>query len=172
MGCDPTNDLDCAITDMDIGPHGSTFSSTFTRGLWFQAPVSFTIKELRVPTDVGTEPQNIQVVKFLGGPPPNWSTTTTNHQTLALHQNVAGTNFIVVNIPVQAGDYIGILGARGTTSMKNSYAQTPSYSTQIFGSPVTISRLIYQANLGTTPAGALANDASAGYGRVELRYGP
>jgi hypothetical protein len=173
MGCNVNNDADCAITDLDIGPYGSTYTSgSGTRGYWFQAPVSFTIKELRVPTDVGTGPQNIQVVKFLGGPPPDYSASTTNHQTLALHQNVPGTNYIVVNIPVQAGDYIGILGARGTTSLANSYAQSSTYATFISGQPVTLKRLIYQANLFTTAAGPLSNENGGNYSRIEMKYGP
>ncbi|HZO12921.1 MAG TPA: hypothetical protein VFB62_06675, partial [Polyangiaceae bacterium] len=172
-GCNLNNDPDCATFDLDIGPYGSTYSSSSgTRGYWFQAPVTFTIKELRVPIDVGTAAQNIQVVRFNSGPPPDYSASTTNHTTLGLFQNVPGTSYIVVNIPVMAGDYIGILGARGTTTLSNSYAATSTYSTLIFNQPVVLHRLVYQANLYTTPAGALSNENGGSYSRIELRYGP
>jgi hypothetical protein len=171
--CNINNDADCALFDLDIGPHGSIYSSSSsTRGYWFQAPVSFTIKELRVPLEVGTDPQNIQVVKFLAGPPPDYSASTTNHQTLALFQASPGTGYIPVNIQVLAGDYIGILGARGTTTMNNSYATSFSYSTLILNTPVVLHRLVYQFNLFTTPAGALSNENAGSYARIEMRYGP
>ena len=149
-------------------------SSTPTRSAsyWFTAPTSFTIKELRVPTDVGTDPQNIQVVRFNGGVPPNYPGTTTNHQTLAYHQAVPGTNYIVVNISVNNGDVIGILGARGTTTMKNSYGTGNPYNTTLFNYPIALQRLVYQANLHNTQAGALSTEVGGSYSRVEMKYGP
>ncbi len=173
MGCDENNDVDCGIADLDIGPFGSTYSSSAaTRGYWFTAPTSFTIKELRVPTDVGTDPQNIQVVRFNGGVPPNYPGATTNHQTLAYHKAVPGTNYIVVNISVNNGDVIGILGARGTTTMKNSYGNGNPYNTTLFNYPIALQRLVYQANVHNTQAGALSTEAGGSYSRIEMKYGP
>jgi hypothetical protein len=171
--CNDLNDSDCAITDLDIGPFSTDYSSSSaTRGYWFTAPVGFTIKELRVPTDVGTEPQNIQVVKFTNGPPPSFPTDTTSFQTLAYHKGVPGTAYIPVSIVVQSGDVIGILGARGTTTLHNSYSPSNPYSTKVFNQPMLLTRLVYQANVYSTPAGPLSTEAGGSFARIELRYGP
>ncbi|MBW2456706.1 MAG: hypothetical protein JRI68_19475 [Deltaproteobacteria bacterium] len=171
-GCTVNNDADCAITDLDIGTYGSTYSdSNGTRGYWFTAPTNFTIKELRVPTDVGSDPQNIQVVRFTSGPPPAYSQTTTAFQTLGYWAGVPGTNWIQTNIVVQSGDIIGILGARGTSTMNNSYSATYPYSTTIFGQPLSLARLLYQGNINSAQAGPLST-GSSNYARVEMRYGP
>ena len=172
--CTPQNDTDCAIQTLDIGTFNHDYSSSSsTRGYWYQAPVAHTIKALRVPTDVGTLGQNIQVVRFNGGPPPNYSQTTTNFTTLAYHQNTApGNTWIQVNIPVQAGQYIGILGARGTTTLHNSYGNGNPYNTTILGHPVALQRLVYQQNLYTTQAGPLSTETGGSYSRVEMQYSP
>ncbi|MBW2457925.1 MAG: hypothetical protein JRI68_25695 [Deltaproteobacteria bacterium] len=172
-GCTPSNDTDCAIQTLDVGPHGSNYSSSSsTRGYWYQAPVAHTIKELRVPTEVGTLGQNIQVVRFNSGAPPNFSSSTTDFVTLAYHQNVPGSNWIAVNIPVQAGQWIGILGARGTTTMNNSYGSGNPYNTTMLGHPVALNRLVYQANVYTTQAGPLSAETGGSYCRIEMRYSP
>ncbi len=142
------------------------------RGYWYQAPVAHTIKDLRVPTDVGTLGQNIQVVRFNSGPPPNFSASTTDFVTLAYLQNVPGTNWIAVNIPVQAGQWIGILGARGTTTLHSSYGVGNPYSTTILGHPVDLQRLVYQANVYSTQAGPLSTETGGSYSRIEMRYSP
>lgn len=171
--CTISNDSDCVLVTLDVGPFASSYnSSTATRGYWFTAPVSFTIKELRVPTDVGTTVQNIQVVKFTGGPPPNFASSTTAHTTLHYSTTTTGSNWVTVNIPVAAGETVGILGARGTSTMSSSYGATTPYATTIFSQPVNLHRLVYQANVRTTPAGALSNEPSGAIGRVEMRYGP
>ncbi len=170
-GCTPSNDQDCAIVELDIGPFGSNFTGTgMTRGYWFQAPVAFTIKGLRVPTDVGTLVQNIQVVRFNSGAPT--TSPTTDFTTLHLSQNVPGTNWIAVTIPIQAGQWIGVLGARGTTTMNNSYGTSTTYNTFILSHAVTIGRMYYQGNLYSTPAGPLAIENSGTYSRIEMQYSP
>jgi len=173
--CNATNDTDCAITDLDVGAQNSIFPSTSTRGFWFTAPTSFTIQELRVPLEVGTQSpnnQNIQVVKFTNGPPPAFSANTTSFTTLFYTNSDTSNNFIPVNIPIQAGDIIGILGARGTTQMRNSYGMGNPYNTTIAGQPVVLTRLIYQANLNSGQAGPLSSETGGSYSRVEVRYSP
>jgi len=158
--------------DLDVGPFGSDYAQPAqTRGYWFTAPVAFTITALRVPTDVGTEVQNIEVVRFNSAIPiyPTW---TTDFVSLAYFQGVAGTSYVAVNIPVQAGDVIGVLGARGTATMHSSYGTTNTYASAIFGQPVTLNRLRMDANLNTAQATQLATDTTTTwyYGRVELKY--
>jgi hypothetical protein len=176
--CDPTTNpykwtqiTGCTTMTLDVGKHSSTYSSSNTRGFWFVAPVKFAIVGLRVPTDVGTEVQNVQVVKF-AATPPAYSASTTNHTTLAYHKGVAGSNWIKVNIPIAKGDIIGILGARGTTTMKNSYGSGNPYSTKISNVAVNLTRLIYQANLYSAKAGALSTESGGSYCRIEVQYQP
>jgi hypothetical protein len=177
--CDPTTSktswtqiAGCTSMDLDVGKYKNTYSSSSsTRGFWFTAPVAFTIIGLRVPTDVGTEVQNVEVLKFTAAPP-IFPSSTTSFTSLAYHKGVAGTGYITVNIAISKGDIIGILGARGTTSMKNSYAQTPTYATTISGQSATLARLILQANLNTAKATAVSHEPTSSYSRVEVRYKP
>ena len=165
------NDPECAVQFLDVGPYSTTYSSgSGTRGYWFTAPVSFTIQGLRVPTDVGTDPQNVQVVLFPGGAPPAYPANTTNHVTLAYHKAVPGTDWINMNIAVSKGEVIGILGARGTTTMNNSYGSS-GYASMLNGQPVQLNRLIYQANLHNAAAGALSGN-TGNIARVEMKYTP
>jgi len=85
---------------------------------------------------------------------------------------VAGTNYISCSIPIKSGQHIGILGARGTSTMYNSYAATNTYATQISGKPVTLRRLYYQSSLYASPATTVATETSYPFGRVEVRYTP
>ncbi len=155
---------------LDVGVFSSDYQDvTRTRGYWFTAPVAFTITGLRVPTDVGTEVQNVEVVR-LAAVPPTYSTVTNTFTSLGRFVNVAGTDFIPVNIAVAAGDVIGILGARGTTTMHNSYGAANTYDTFIKGSAVTIQRLGMQHNLNSTPAMDLWTEATNPVSRVEMYY--
>ncbi len=156
--------------ELDIDTHDALYTDVAgTRGFHFTAPVSFTIIGLRVPTDVNPGGQNIEVVRF-NSPVPTWSTTTNDFTSLAYFTDVASDGFITTHIPIQAGDIIGILGARGDTTMRNSYGATNTYNTTISGQAVTLYRLIFQDNLNTTQAYDLANDTLSYYGRVEMQY--
>lgn len=159
-----------ADPQLDVGTFGSNFqATTLTRGYWFTAPVAFTITGLRVPTDVGTDVQNIEVVR-LAAAPPSYSTVTNTFTSLGRFVNVIGTDFIAVNIPVAAGNIIGILGARGTTTMNNSYGTTNTYATTIAGTAVTLQRLGMQYNLNSTPAKDLWTESVNPVSRIEMYY--
>ncbi len=171
--CNANNDPDCAILELNIGPHNSVFANANSpRGYYFQAPVGMTIHELRVPVEAGTAVQNVQVVRFNSGPPPNYPQGTGNFVTLAYYNQVPGTGWIQVNISVQAGQTIGVIGARGTSTLSNSYAATNSYSTTIFGQPTTLYRLIALTNISASQITNLYGHTQNPYGRIELRYGP
>ena len=155
------------VQDLDVGPFKSKFSSNLTRGFWFQAPTAFTIVALRVPVDVGLEVQHIQVMRFYSQPP-NFSGSTTAFVTLGYY-HVSGANYVNVNISVSPGQYIGILGARGASTMNNSYGSGP-YSSKIKGSPVTLTRLLIQSSIASSPAGPVSSEPNGNIGRVEVRY--
>jgi hypothetical protein len=159
-----------AAEELDIGPYGETYSDTTrTRGYWFVAPLDFTITGLRVPTDVGPGPQNIEVLR-LNVTPPGWPSDTTDFTSLGYWRDVDSADFIATNIPVAAGDIIGVLGARGTSTMNNSYAQANTYATSIGGQPVTIKRFLTQYNLYNTQAVSVSTEEVLAYSRVEMQY--
>jgi len=176
--CDPTKSktswtkvAGCTHMDLDVGKHKSTFSSSMTRGFWFTAPVSFSIVGVRVPKDVGTGVQNVEVLRFTGAVT-KWPTQGTNFTSLHYSKGVAGTNWINVKIPVKKGDIIGLLGSRGTTTQKNSYGSGNPYKSSIANKPVNLQRLVYQANLYKFKATKVATETSGSYSRVEMRYVP
>ncbi len=154
-----------------VGTQSSNYQAAQTRGYHFTAPVDMTITELMVPTTVTQGPQYIQVVKFAGYPVvyPNAS----QHTTLAYIANAPYGVPQSVNIPVQAGDEIGIIGATNSsgTTMSNSYGQSLVPSS-INGIPVTLTRLVYQSPLvsGQAPTGTISMEVSANIARVEMKY--
>jgi hypothetical protein len=155
-----------AQNSMQLPAHGSVYSGN-TRGYWFVAPTDFIISGLRVPADAGTASQNIQLMKF-AATPPAWAATTTNYATLGHWTGIANGTIVNTNILVNQGDIIGIFGVSGNS---NSYATpTGPYTSSILGSPVTLTRLIYQGTISSAPAGAVAQEATAAIGRVELYY--
>lgn len=158
-------------TMMALPAYGSTYTAAQTRGYWFQAPTSFTITGLRVPTDVGTGDQWMQVIRTTTAPPAYSASTTGT--TLAYIQGVAGTSTVSVSISVTTGDFICILGGRAasSTTLSMSYA-TPAgpYNTTIAGQAVTITRLVYQASIQGGAAGAISSESSGSLARVEMYY--
>ncbi|MBL7766737.1 MAG: DUF2341 domain-containing protein [Chitinophagaceae bacterium] len=137
------------------------------RGYWFTAPTDFIITNVHVPTTASSGNQSIAVVKFTGNvPPPLYSATTNAFTTAFLTQNDPTPGPIAVNIPVTAGEVIGILGYRGTT---NSYAATPT-STTIAGFSVPLARMGMQFTLTTTAPQQLWTEAAGSISRVEFDY--
>jgi len=120
---------------------------------------------VRVPTDQSTLAQQIDVVRFTNGPPTG--VKTNDFDRLACYRGVTGSNVIQTDIDVQAGDIIGILGARGTSTMYNSYGT--AYPTEINGWPTTLTRMVYDGYLHNTLAKDLWTQSSY-YGRVEMWY--
>ncbi len=144
-------------------------TSVFTgnsRGYYFTAPTSFVITGVRVPTDASSGNSNIAIVKFIGNvAPPLFSAVTNSFNILYLTQNnTSGTGTIAVNIPVYAGEVIGVLGDRAGA---NSYAPAPS--NQTLGSfSVTLTRMGMQFPLATTSPTDIFSEASGSISRVEL----
>lgn len=152
---------------LDVGSQTGTFTGN-TRGYWFTAPTEFVINGIRVPTDANTGSQSVEIVRFTS-PPPVFSATTNDFVSLFSAKNVDSTDFIATgDILVNTGDYIGVLGSRG--SGVNSYQAGPYASSGFLGNSVTLTRLGMQANLGTNPAGNLFQEPSGSIGRVELSY--
>lgn len=151
-------------TAVAIGSQTSTFSGS-VRGYYFQSPSNFTITALWVPTDASTGTSNIAVVRFNSGPPPAFSSTT-NDFTLLGYWPQATDDSIYVCIPVQAGDYIGVLGNRGDV---NSYLSTPT-STIIDGNSVNLMRCGMQFPLSSTAPQDLWTESGNPISRVFFSY--
>jgi gliding motility-associated-like protein len=154
-------------TLMPIGPQAATFSS-MVRGYYFTAPANFTICGLYIPTDASTASQNVEVVRFTNGAPPAFAATTNSFVSLFYQANYVPNTIIPCNIPVNAGDIIGIYGARGA-GMVNSYNGI-QHATNILGFPVTLYRSGMQANLSTQQMANIWSEINGRIGRIEMYY--
>jgi len=120
-----------------------------------------------VPDEQATGIQSVEVF-ILAAPPPVWSATGSGGSVFySAGQPSAG--ILTTNITVNSGDYVCILGACGTTTMRNSYGASP-FPTSIGGMPVTISRFLTQNNIYTAPAPNYSQEAGGSVGRVEMYY--
>ena len=143
-----------------------TFSGN-VRGYWFTAPTCFTITGADVPTEASSGNQSIAIVRFHGDtPPPAYSATTDAFTTLFLVQDGSATGIFPMNIQVEAGDVIGVLGCRGNVVSYSSSGNT----TTIEGNTVTLTRMGMQFNLQTTVPTQLWTEAASNIGRVNLYY--
>lgn len=153
--------------DMLALPDHQTTYSTDVRGYWFTAPVAFTITGVGVPTDASSGAQTIEIVR-LNAAPPHYPTMT--NDLTSLFRVVGDTSFelIPVNITVEAGDIIGVLGYRDST---NSYGWNGFYS-DIFGIPVQLNRFGMQYNLNTDAAHDVWQEDGGYISRIYLQYAP
>ncbi|HRZ50312.1 MAG TPA: hypothetical protein P5338_13050, partial [Bacteroidales bacterium] len=160
-----------APSSLYTGTQSSNYAAAQTRGFHFTAPVDMIITELMVPNTVTAGTQYIQVVKFSGYPVvyPGGSPFTT----LATITNAPFNVPQPVNIVIQTGDEIGIIGGSNSsgTTMNMSYgaSQVPS---SIGGIPVVLTRLVYQSPLVSGPAasGTIGLEVSASIGRIDMKY--
>jgi hypothetical protein len=154
-----------------IPPFVSTFSGQLTRGFWFQSPVACIITGVRVPDE---SLQGVQCVEIdrLATAPPAYPGTIAPTQ-LFFANNQPSANILPTNILVNAGDFIGVLGACGTATMNNSYGATGAFNSTILGQPVVLTRFLTQFNLSTTSGNQLCSSEVAGsFGRVEVYVSP
>ncbi|MBN2725207.1 MAG: hypothetical protein JXR95_14170, partial [Deltaproteobacteria bacterium] len=152
---------------LDVATQSSIYTS-MARGYYFQAPVDLYILGLRVPPEAGTEDQNIHLIKFNSGPPPTFSSTTSDFTTLAYSSTIPGDEWFTVGVYIEAGTWVGVLGTRGSSDA-NSYGPTP-YTTSFGSYSVTITRLLYQGSIDGGPATEVSNEPSGNIGRVEMKY--
>lgn len=157
-----------AQTVIPMPPHDDDYS-TYARGFWFIAPVSFTITGLRVPLAAGTGLQYIHVMECHDAFPVP-TAGSTNFTTLTYISGAPNGVIQAVNIQVQAGDTIGIMGTAGQA---NSYSADAIHTSTIGGLPVYLTRFGYQGDIDTGPApeywGETAN-TSGKIGIVEVYY--
>jgi len=155
-------------TPISVGTQINTFTSMI-RGYHFTAPTSFTICGLYIPPDANpTGTQTIRVVRFTAGPPPAFAATTNSFIQLFTITNAPATQVVPCNIPVAAGEIIGVYGARGANCV-NSYGPT-NFVTSINGFNTTLQR----SGMQSCPAGtgaAMANiwsEVNYNIGRISM----
>ncbi len=120
-------------------------SARHTRGFYFQAPVAFTIVGLRVPDEKNFGKQNVAVYLMRSKPPayPN----TGKNLYVFYKAGVPSSTIIPCNINVQAGQWVGFLGACGDATILHNSRGTPKFPSNVLGKPITLYRFIAQQNL-------------------------
>lgn len=156
-----------AQTQVPIGPQSSSFTS-WVRGYFFTAPVNFTICGIYVPPDMSTAAQNCAIVRFTAGAPPAFPGTTNAFTLLYQNQNYAPNSMISINVPVAAGDIIGVYGSRGNTCI-NSYDGT-NFATNIMGFPTTLQRSGMQNCLQSVAMSNIWSEVAYQCGRIFIYY--
>jgi PKD repeat protein len=142
-----------------------TFLSN-VRGYWFVAPTCFTITAAMVPTDANAGNQSIAIVRF-ETTPPTFSAITNTFDVLYLTQNNPDLDTLGgLNIIINQGDIIGVLGAR---SDMVSYSNTGNITT-FNGIPTALTRLGMQFPLSSNAPQQLWTESAANIGRVFLYY--
>ncbi len=161
---------------------GSTFSGTAaTRGFWFQTPTKFSVVSASVPDETNNGTQNVAIFKLPSAPPSYPTTITGDLQFLA--QGAPSNAPVPCAVSFDAGDFVGVLGACGTTSMANSYG-TPAgpFASSVLGQPTTLTRFGTQFNINTNasvgtlplwqePAAALSRVVLGVSGTTGVAYG-
>jgi gliding motility-associated-like protein len=132
---------------ISVGNQLNTFTSMI-RGYHFTAPTNFTICGLQVPNNASNGLQTIRVVRFTAAAPPAFPGNTNAFVQLFTVTNAAN-GIVPCNIPVTAGQIIGVYGVRG--ACVNSYGP-PNFVTSILGFNTTLQRSGMQSC--PTPGGA------------------
>ncbi len=131
---------------------GNTYSSaTSTRGLWFQAPTKFSIVSASVPDETNNGTQNVLIYRMASAPPAYPATAMGGLEFSAI--GVPSTTPTPCVLSFDAGEYVGVIAACGTTTMLTSYA-TPAgpFSSSVLGVPTTLTRFGTQFNIATSPS--------------------
>jgi PKD repeat protein len=150
-----SNDTTTSTVALEIIPqpaYVSTFASaTATRGFWFQSPTRFSVVAARVPDETNNGTQNVAIYRLAAAPPVFSLTASGGLEFVSLGQPSANNIPCVVSFDV--GEFVGVLGACGTTTMQNSYG-TPLglIPSSVLGSPCTLTRFGTQFNINTTGA--------------------
>jgi hypothetical protein len=138
-----------AQTQMPLPAHSATYTGT-ARGLWFVAPVNFTITGLKVPPEAGTGTQYIHLLECHGQLPCAYTAPLTAFTTLAYISGAPNNTIVPVNIPVLQGDTIVIMGV--VQGEINSYSASGIHTSTIGTYTVPVGRAGTQAGITGGPA--------------------
>jgi hypothetical protein len=153
-----------AQTIMPLPAFSSTYTYTFTRGFYFQAPIAFTIVGLQVPDEAKNGTQNVAVYRRSVAPP----YIPGSAGGLVFFKTGEPSNIVIpCAISFKKDEFVCILGACGNAStLYNSYGAGP-FQSDVLGNPTTLYRLGMQSNFivnnGTDP---IWGTTSGSIGRV------
>ncbi|HRP88650.1 MAG TPA: PKD domain-containing protein [Edaphocola sp.] len=157
-----------AQTMMPLPAHSNVYTGS-VRGYWFTAPTAFTITGLKVSPEAGTGTQSIHLMKINDPVPVVFSATSTNFTTLAYISNAPNNTIQSVNVQVNAGDIIGVLGQ--VAGVSNSYSANSPFSSTIGSYTVPLGRLLYQGNITSSAAPNYSTEPTSNQiSRVEIYY--
>ena len=155
-----------AQTVMPLPAFSSTYTYTYTRGFYFQAPIDFTITGLQVPDEANNGMQNVAVYRHTVAPA--YIPGVTGN--LVFWKGAEPSNNVIsCAISFKTGEFVCILGACGNAStLYNSYGTGPFLSS-VLGSPTSLYRMGMQANFVTTNgAGTIWGTTSGSIGRIHV----
>ncbi|HEX5097243.1 MAG TPA: PKD domain-containing protein, partial [Acidimicrobiia bacterium] len=166
-----SNDTTTQSIEVGIIPvpgFGSTYSNASqTRGFWFQSPRRFSIVSASVPDETSAGIQNVAIYRLAAAPPVYTATASGGLEFVALNQPT--TSPIPCVVSFDTGEYVGVLGGCGTTTMHSSYANTSvPFASSVLGQACTLSRFISQFNINTSGANQPYSQASGSLSRVFL----
>lgn len=144
---------------------GQISSANATEGLTFTPPTNMVITGLQVPTSVGTAPQNLQVIQYLGPNAASGSLFTTLYYDTA----ITSTGVIPVYIPLEANKAVGIFAGRGdATNLDMATGGNSGLNANIGGTVGQVERLEFSNNIAAGPADP--TNVSTGNGPINDIY--
>jgi PKD repeat protein len=158
---------------MQLPAFSSTYSYTYTRGFYFQAPITFTINSFNVPNEASKPEQSVWFFTYPGATPPSsYAVTAADTQFFGTGPTSAPLT-PTAPIVIQKDTWCGVFGAchdPSSTTMENSYsASATNHPTTILGAPTVLTRLLFQNPLvGANGTGSVSTATSGQIGRVEL----
>ena len=157
---------------MPLPAFTSTFTSTLTRGFYFQAPADALISGLEVPNEAGQPFQVVEVIDF-GTTAPSATAVTGNQ--LFYNNTTASGQVIPAAVPLLSGNWYGVLGAcndsQGSATSYNSYGPG-GFTSDFLGIPVTINRLGTQSGIAANGGNQPCFGATGSIARVQVDLTP
>lgn len=155
-----------AQTVMPMPPFTSTYTYTFTRGFYFQAPVDFTITGMQVPDESKDGRQNVAIYRHSAAP----AYIPGVAGNLVFYKAGEPSNIVIpCSVNFKKGEFVCILGACGDIStLHNSYGSGP-FQSNVLGSATTLHRMGMQSNfMINNGAGNIWGTPSGSVGRVHV----
>jgi hypothetical protein len=151
---------------MPMPPFTNTYSYTYTRGFYFQAPIDFTIVGMQVPDESKDGKQNVAIYRHATAP----AYIPGVKGNLVFYKGGEPSNVVIpCAVNFKKGEFVCILGACGdSTQLDNSYGSGP-FKSSVLGAATSIYRMGMQANFVlTNGAGNIWGTTSGSVGRVHV----
>jgi len=161
-----------AVAQMPMPAFNNTFTSTLTRGFFFQAPVGFYVTGLQVYNEAAQPNQVVELIDFGTTQPPAYPGTVIG--TSLFYDNATPANQVIpCSVACVPGNWYGVLGAcnssQGSPTSYNSYAVAGPYTSDILGNPVQIARMGTQIGLAASgPNQACWTEVAFNVARVDV----